>query len=418
MGKLIITGGERLSGRVRLSGSKNSSLAILVGAAMGTGRTRLENVPDYLDIHVLCGILRELGAHVQPAGPGVLEIDGSGLSCHTPSYEAVRRLRASFYTAGVLLARLGRAVVPFPGGDVIGARGIDFHLEGFRALGAEVAIEHGYVKLSAPDLVGANFYIGRASHGTTVNMMFAACLARGMTTLENAARDPEIVDLAVFLNSMGAKIRGAGTSTIKIEGVRELSATSYEIMPDRLEAGTFAIASAITGGAILIENAVPEHLRTVIIKLREAGADIEESSNMMRVVGPARPRAVNIETLPYPGFPTDLQPQFTALMTVASGIASITETRFENRFTYADELRRMGADLRVDRDTIIVRGVDRLTGAPVESPRDIRGGAALVIAALAALGETELNGVEHIDRGYDHIERKLALLGAKVMRVD
>lgn len=417
MAKLVVTGGNRLSGSVRLTGSKNSALAILAGAALGAGKTVLDNVPNYTDIHVQCQILEELGVKIRFVGPGRVEVDGSSITNHRPSYELVRRLRASFYAAGLLLARLGAAEVPFPGGDVIGARGINFHLDGFRALGAEVAVEHGYVKVQAKRLRGTSFYVGKASHGTTVNMMLAASLAEGTTILENAARDPEIVDLAILLNSMGARIRGAGTSTIRIDGVERLSSARHEIIPDRLEAGTFAIAAAMTGGDVTIENAVPEHLRTVIIQLQAAGAVVDEHQAMLLVRGPERCRAVNVETQPYPGFPTDLQPQFVAMMTRALGVSAITETRFENRFGYADELRRMGADLQVDRDTIIVRGVEKLTGAPVECPRDIRGGAALLLAGLVAEGDTEIREVQHIDRGYDGIEVKLASLGARVKRV-
>lgn len=418
MAKLVVTGGNRVRGSVRLNGSKNSALAILVGAALGCGKTVLHNVPNYSDTHVLAEILSELGAAIRPLGPGRYEVDGSGIGDYRPSYERVRRLRASFYTAGLLLARVGVAEVPFPGGDVIGARGINFHLDGFRALGADVAVEHGYVKLRGNRLRGTSFYVGKASHGTTVNMMLAASLAEGTTILENAARDPEIVDLAILLNSMGARIRGAGTSTIKLEGVDRLYNATHEIIPDRLEAGTLAIAAAMTGGDLTIENAVPEHMRTVIIELQAAGADVEEHQSILHVRGPDRCNAVSMETQAYPGFPTDLQPQFVAMMARASGVSAIIETRFENRFGYADELRRMGADLQVDRDTIIVRGVRKLTGAPVEAPRDIRGGAALLLAGLVAEGETEIRCVEHIDRGYDRIEVKLASIGAQVRRIE
>ena len=414
MATFVVTGGQQLRGQVRLDGSKNSALAVLVGAALGRGKTILHNVPDYTDAHVLCEILSEIGVSVRFIRPGTYEVDGSSLDYCRPSYEKVRQLRASFYTAGLLLSRLGVAEVPFPGGDVIGARGINFHLDGFRALGAEASVEHGYVKLKANRLRGTSFYVGKASHGTTVNMMLAASLAEGTTILENAARDPEIVDLAILLNSMGARIRGAGTGTIKIEGVSKLYGATHEIIPDRLEGGTLAIAAAMTGGEVIIDNAVPEHLRTVLIDLRAAGAEIEESGSMLRVRGPKRCRAVDIETLAYPGFPTDLQPQFVAMLTKAEGVSTIVETRFESRFGYADELRRMGADLQVDRDTVIVRGVERLTGAPVEAPRDIRGGVALLLAGLVAEGVTEIHCIEYIDRGYHRIETKLASLGARV----
>ncbi len=417
MAKFVLSGGRKLNGTVRLAGSKNSALAILVGAALGRGKTVLDNVPNYTDTHVLCDILSELGVKLRWVGPGRVEVDGSDLQSYGPSYDLVRRLRASFYTAGLLLARLGVAEVPFPGGDVIGARGINFHLDGFRALGADVTVEHGYVKMHASRLRGTSFYVGKASHGTTVNMMLAASLAEGTTILENAARDPEIVDLAILLSSMGARVRGAGTSTVRIDGVDRLRPASHEIIPDRLEAGTFAIAAAMTGGNVMIENAVPEHMRTVIIELAAAGAEVEELGSGLCVRGPERCRAINVETLAYPGFPTDLQPQFVAMLTRADGISAVTETRFENRFGYADELRRMGADLQVDRDTIIVRGVEKLSGAPVESPRDIRGGVALVLAGLVAEGETEVRDIEHVDRGYDRIELKLASLGAQIKRV-
>ena len=417
MAVFVVTGGRRLCGRIRLDGSKNSALAVLAGAALGQGKSVIHNVPENTDVHVLCGILSEIGVIVRFIRPGTYEIDGSSLNWHRSSYERARRIRASFYIAGLLLARLGIAEVPFPGGDVIGARGINFHLNGFRALGADISIEHGYVKLKANRLQGTVFYVGKASHGTTINMMLASSLARGTTILENAAKDPEIVDLAILLNSMGGKIRGAGTDTIKIEGVGRLHGTTHEIIPDRLEAGTFAIAAAMTGGELIIENAVPEHLRTVIIDLQAIGAEVAESGSILHVKGPTRCKAIDIETLAYPGFPTDLQPQFTAMLTTAEGVSSITETRFESRFGYVDELRRMGANLQVDRDTVIIRGVNRLTGAPVEAPRDIRGGIALLLAGLVGEGDTEIHCIEYIDRGYNSIEKKLASLGAKVVRL-
>lgn len=419
----VIKGGYPLRGTAELSGAKNSALCSIAGAALGCGPTRLENVPDCTDTRNLCAILESLGARASFQGDGALVVDGSGLSSSEAPYEPFRRLRASFYVAGVLLARLGSAVVPFPGGDAIGTRGIDFHLKGFCAMGAEVSIEHGYVKINASRLAGTEFYVGRSSFGTTVNLMLASSLARGTTVLENAARDPEIVDLAILLNGMGAKVRGAGTPTIRIEGVKELSPTVHEIIPDRIEAGTLAVAAAMTGGDVVIRGVVPEHIRATVIKLEEAGARIETDadgegqSNLMRVVGVERPRPVNIETTPYPGFPTDVQPQFVSFMARCQGMCSVRETIHENRFGYADELRRMGAELDADRDTMIVRGVERLTGAPVESPRDIRGGAALVLAGLVAEGTTEVRGVEDVDRGYDRLDEKLGRLGARIQRV-
>jgi UDP-N-acetylglucosamine 1-carboxyvinyltransferase len=415
--KFVIEGRTRLSGEYYLSGSKNSSLSTMVAAALSDEPVILDNIPANTDVLTLARILQDLGAEVRRSGDQTYEINGRGISVPVAPYDLVRRMRGSFYVMGLLLAKLGRAEVPFPGGDAIGARGIDFHLQGFRALGAEIHVEHGYVKATAERLKGADIYVGRSSVGVTVNMMLAACLAEGVTTLENAAREPEIVDLAICLNTMGANVRGAGTSTIKIEGVPELGGGVHEIIPDRIEAGTIMAATLVTAGEVVIENCVPEHVRTPILKLQEAGARIEESQNRLYVAGPKRPMSVSIETMPYPGFPTDLQPQMAVIAALANGVTAIRETIFESRFGYADELRRMGVNIDVDRDVAIIRGTTKLTGAPVETPRDIRGAVALVLAGMAADGVTEIYGIEQIDRGYERIEEKLNRIGARISRV-
>ncbi|MDR7522163.1 MAG: UDP-N-acetylglucosamine 1-carboxyvinyltransferase [Armatimonadota bacterium] len=414
MSRLIITGGRRLRGAVRVAGGKNSSLAVIAAAALAADISVLENVPDCRDVATLVAILEALGARITRTA-GRLTIDARTLVGHVAPYDLCRTMRASFYAAGVLLGRMGKAQVPLPGGCSIGARPVDFHLRGFSTLGAKVVTEHGYMKASARRLRGAPFYVPRSSVGTTINLMMAASTARGTTVLQNAAREPEVVDCAVFLNLMGARIRGAGTDTITIEGVRALHGHTYTIIPDRLEAGTYLLAGAATGGDVLVEGMIPEHLTALLTKLAEAGVEVVRDTDGVRVRGGGELRAVDIDTAPYPGFSTDLHPQMAALLTTARGVSKIRETIFEARFAYTDELRRMGADITVDGDTVHVTGVPRLTGAPVEAP-DIRGGAAVVIAALAAEGNTEISNLENIDRGYEGLERKLALLGARLVR--
>jgi UDP-N-acetylglucosamine 1-carboxyvinyltransferase len=415
VGKLIITGGRRLRGAVRVAGAKNSSLAVIAAAALAADVSTLENVPECRDVTTLSQILEALGARVTHTG-GRMTIDARQVTRHAAPYDLCRSMRASFYTAGVLLGRTGKAQVPLPGGCSIGARPVDFHLRGFAALGAKVTTEHGYMKASARRLKGAAFYVPRSSVGTTINLMMAASTARGTTVLQNAAREPEIVDCAVFLNLMGAKIRGAGTDTVTIEGVKALHGNTYTIIPDRLEAGTYLLAGAATGGDVLVEGMIPEHVTALLTKLEEAGAEVVRGPDGVRVRG-GEIRAVDVDTAPYPGFPTDLHPQMVALMTQARGTATIRETVFEARFAYTDELRRMGADIKVEGESVHVTGPSRLTGAPVEAP-DIRGGAAVVIAALAAGGQTEIAQVENLDRGYEALDSKLAALGARVGRGD
>lgn len=413
MGKLIITGGRRLRGAVKVAGGKNSSLAVIAAAALAPDVSVLENVPDCRDVATLVEILQVSGARITRTGAR-LTIDARQLTNHIAPYDLCRSMRASFYTAGVLLGRMGKAQVPLPGGCSIGARPVDFHLRGFAALGAKVVTEHGYMKATARRLKGTSFYVPRSSVGTTINLMMAASTARGSTVLLNAAREPEVVDTAVFLNLMGAKIRGAGTDTVTIEGVRELHGNTYTIIPDRLEAGTYLLAAAITGGDVLVEGMIPEHVTALLTKLEEAGAEVIRDTDGVRVRG-GEMRAVDVDTAPYPGFATDLHPQMAALLTQARGTSTIRETIFEARFAYTDELRRMGADIKVEGESVHVTGPSRLTGAPVEAP-DIRGGAAVVIAALAADGVTEISQVENLDRGYEALESKLAALGGRVER--
>ncbi|HBG08522.1 MAG: UDP-N-acetylglucosamine 1-carboxyvinyltransferase [Limnochordia bacterium] len=415
MSRLIIEGGRPLRGSVDISGAKNSALAIVVAAALATeGECVLDNIPQGSDVSTICQILQELGVDIWYDDQQRLHVRGETLSKYQASYELVRRMRASFYSAGLLLARLGRAEVPLPGGCAIGSRPVDYHIKGFSQLGAEVVIEHGYMKAETKRLKGAHIYVNRASVGTTINLMIAASLAEGTTVLENAAKEPEVVDLAIFLNGMGARVRGAGTESIRIDGVDKLRGIEYSIIPDRIEAGTFILATAITGGDVVLKNVVAEHLRVPIVKMEEAGVRITRSGTELRVEAPRRLKSVDVETLPYPGFPTDLQQPFVAAMCVADGTSVVRETIFD-RFRYVDELRRMGADIKTEQNTAIVRGVPQLTGAPVEIT-DLRAGAALAIAALAAQGRTELHSPEIIDRGYEYFEEKLRALGANIYR--
>lgn len=414
----MIEGGRSLAGDVAVIGSKNSALPIIVAAALAQeGVTILENVPRYTDIMDLCQILRDLGVKVEWLADDRLSIDAESIQSHQARYDLAKKLRGSTYLVGLLLARLGAADVAFPGGCQIGSRPVNFHIQGFQALGANMWLEHGSIQGTVSGrLKGARVYVERASFGTTLNLMIAGSLADGTTMLENAAMEPEIVDVANFLNAMGAHVRGAGTNLIRVEGVNTLHGTRHEIIPDRLEAGTYLLAGAITGGVVTVANVIPEHLNTVLLKLSQAGAQVEQDMDWVRLVSPGRLKAVDIETLPHPGFPTDLHPPMVAALSRADGVAVVQETVFENRFGYAHDLVRLGADIKVDRETAIIRGVERLTGAPVQA-QDIRGGAALVLAALGAEGETLVDGVEYIDRGYHRLEEKLQALGATIRRV-
>lgn len=413
MTKLLIRGGNRLFGHVAISGSKNSALGILAAGALAQGESIIENVPKHTDVLTMCHILRELGVSVWIDEHDRFHVDGRGLSFDKPSHELARKIRASIYTAGLLLARLGSAEVPLPGGCAIGSRPVDYHLKGFEQLGATVSIEHGYIKLKTSGLHGTKVYVNRASVGATVNLILASCLAQGTTIIENAAKEPEIVDLAIFLNAMGAKIRGAGTEVIKIQGVSRLFPAEYSIIADRIEAGTFMIATAAAGGDVTLHHILPEHLRAPISKLQEAGVEIENGDNEIRVRSSSPLLPVDVETAVYPGFPTDLQQPFVAMLTTADGTSVVKETVFSDRFRYVDELVRMGANIKVEQDAAIIRGVPRLTGAPVEIP-DLRAGAAMVVAALSATGETEIAKADILDRGYEDLPAKLTELGADV----
>ncbi len=416
--KFEIRGGQSLRGVVSVGGAKNSALPILAASALAAqGESLLENVPINSDIHDLCQILKDLGCHLEWVEETSLRVRATDLTNHVAPYNIARKLRGSTYVMGLLLARLGRGEVACPGGCEIGARPVDFHLKGFKALGADVTVERGAMVAENVQLRGNRFYVDRASVGTTVNMMITGSLTSGTTVLENAACEPEIVDLANYINRMGGRIRGAGTNTIRIEGVPVLKGAVHEVIPDRIEAGTYMFMSAITGGDVQVTDCIPEHLSTVVARLRLAGCEVVEGNDTIRVSSRGPIRSVDLETQVYPGYPTDLQSPWVAYMTLGDGIAVTHETIFENRFGFVNELGRMGAIIKVDRNTAMIRGVERLTGAPVEA-KDIRGGAALVTAALAAEGKTELGGVHFIDRGYYCLEDQLSALGADIRRVE
>lgn len=421
--KFIIKPGKPLKGTIAISGSKNAVLPVLAATIL-TGETcTIQNVPNLTDVEYMCSLLKSLGASfsnmnsLQVQSEKSLTINTSTISNHEAEYEWVGKLRASFLVMGPLLARFGNARVSLPGGCAIGSRPIDLHLKGMTALGAKVLHTHGYISVSAKQLKGAKIYLDFPSVGATENIMMAACLASGQTVLENCAIEPEIVDLANFLNAAGAKIRGAGTDTIKIEGVAALHGTSHSVIPDRIEAGTFMIAAAITHGDIFLTNILADHVKPVIAKLKEANIQVESSDDGIRIWHKSSKDifAADIKTLPHPGFPTDMQAQFMALMCTAKGTSIITETVFENRFMQVGELKRMGADIKIESRSAITDGVSKLTGAKVTAS-DLRAGAALTLAALNATGETEISGIHHIDRGYYRLDEQLNRLGANIVR--
>lgn len=416
--KLVIHGGNRLEGTVKISGAKNAVLPIIAASLLGQSPSLLEEVPDLEDVRTISKVLCQLGVNVVNKGNDVLYIDSSKItSCEAP-YELVRKMRASFLIMGPLLARCGHAKISLPGGCAIGTRPIDLHLKGFEALGAEIEIGHGYIEAKAPNgLTGAKIYLDFPSVGATENIIMAASMAKGQTIIENPAHEPEIIDLANYLNMMGANIRGAGTNVIKIEGVERLEGKNYTIIPDRIEAGTYMVAAAMTKGDVYIENAISEHLKPVIAKLKEANVEIIEDINGIRVRGNGQIKAVDIKTLPYPGFPTDMQAQFMAMSTIAEGTSVVSETVFENRFMHVDELKRMGANIKIEGRSAVVEGVAKLTGCEVKAT-DLRAGAAMVLAGLVAEGETRVGCIHHIDRGYDGLVNKLCGLGADIARVD
>lgn len=416
---LHIVGNSRLSGHVSVSGAKNSTLVIMAASLLSSDGCRITNVPSLADVQRMIDILTALGIKIDRHGD-TLDVDASSIGSSSAPYELVSQLRASFFAIGPLLARLGVARVPLPGGCAIGARPVDLHVRGLQALGADVQIEHGivqaYSKQPGGRLRGAKIYLDYPSVGATETLMMAATLADGETVIENAAQEPEVVDLAEFCIAMGAKIQGAGTKTIYIQGVEQLHSTEYSIIPDRIEAGTFMVAAAITKSILDISPVVPEHLTAVIAKLQEVGAKVSyQSPTCLRVEGGDVHRGTDIETLPYPGFPTDMQAQFMALLTLSEGNSVVKETVFENRLQHVAELCRMGANIRLKGNVAIVTGVPMLSGAPVTAT-DLRASAALVLAGLAAKGETKIKGLHHLDRGYDRIEHKLRKLGANIYR--
>lgn len=414
MDKLIITGGNVLKGRVRVSGAKNAALAILCASVMAEGTVSLENIPKINDLRVMIELIRSIGAKTNWQEDNFLTVFMPGNCLSMPPYELVKQLRASNLLIGPMLARFGQVELCLPGGCDIGLRPMDLHFKGLAALGAELTLEKGMIKARAKRLVGARVYLDFPSVGATENIMMAACLAKGQTVIENVAKEPEIVDLASFLNCLGAKIRGAGTDVIKVEGVKCLGeCLRYNVIPDRIEAGTFMIAAAATGGDVKLENVIPLHVEPLSAKLREAGVEVIEEGDVLSVRAGNCLCPADVKTMPYPGFPTDMQSQMMALLSVAPGTSEVVENVFENRFRVADELRRMGAEIMIKGRMAVIKGVPELHGARVRAP-DLRAGAALVVAGLMAKGETEIAGASYIDRGYYKLEERLALLGGKV----
>lgn len=417
MEKIVVRGGRPLRGQVRVAAAKNAVLPVLAACLLTPDRVRLMEVPAMTDVFTMTQLLVRMGVAVRTVAPGHLEIEAAGAIGREAPYDLVRRMRASILVMGALLGRFGEARVSLPGGCAIGNRPIDLHLKGFQALGASIGFDRGYVEARARRLRGTRIYLDYPSHTATENIMMAAVLAEGTTFIENAAEEPEVVDLANFLNAMGARVSGAGTKIIRIDGVAELKGTDHTCIPDRIEAGTYLVAVGIAGGEVLLENVVLEHLKPVIAKLRETGMELLPVPEGLLARASGRPRAVVVKTLPYPGFPTDMQAPLMALLTIADGVSVVTESVFENRFLHVEELKRMGADIRIEGPSAIIRGVERLWGAPVRAT-DLRSGAALVLAGLAAEGETHVSGVAHIDRGYVDLVGRLRRLGADIERIE
>ncbi len=418
MEQYIIRGGKPLVGEVVISGAKNAALGVVAAAIMSDEPVQLRNLPVISDIEILLRGIAALGAIVEKQGEHGTRVIGRPIHTCVADYDDLRKIRASYYLCGALLGKYKRAEVPLPGGCNIGSRPIDQHLKGFEALGAKVVIQHGKIIAEAERLIGAHIYFDCTSVGATINVMLAACMAEGQTVLENSAKEPHVVEVANFLNSMGAKIKGAGTDVIRITGVTSLHGSTYSIIPDQIEAGTFMMAAAATKGDVLIKNVIPKHLEAVTAKLVEIGAEVEEFDDSVRVVATKRLQHTNIKTLPYPGFPTDMQQVMATLLTVAEGTSIVTETIYENRFMYVDELTRMGAAVRVvEGNSAVVEGVDKLTGATVRA-LDLRCGAALIVAGLMADGITTVEQIEYVERGYEHFPQKLRELGAAIEKVD
>ena len=413
----IIKGGTPLNGEVTIGGAKTAALGILAAAIMADETVVIDNLPNVRDINVLLTAIESIGATVKRIGPHVVSINGSTINDMTIDYDSIRKIRASYYLLGALLGKYKKAQVALPGGCEIGSRPIDLHLKGFRALGATVSIEHGMINTSADELVGNHIFMDTVSVGATINIMLAACMAEGKTVIENAAKEPHIVDVANFLNSMGANIKGAGTDKIRMTGVTSLHASEYSIIPDQIEAGTFMVAAAATRGDVLIKNVIPKHLEAISVKLMEIGATVEEFDDAIRVTSDHRLGHTQIKTLPYPGFPTDMQPQIATLLALSDGTSIVTESIFENRFKYVDELSRMGASIKVEGGNVaIIEGVEGFTGAAISAP-DLRAGAALVVAALVAEGYSTVDCIHYIERGYECFEDKLAALGGYIEKI-
>ncbi len=418
MEKYVINGGNKLQGEVTVSGAKNAAVAILPAAILSDEPCTIENVPNISDIDCTLKILRQMGVLVKVINKSTLYIDPTHITDPSVPYDLAKNMRASYYFLGALLGKVGSACVSIPGGCDLGARPIDQHLKGFSSLGADGSVNHGMVSLKAPEegLRGSHIYFDIVTVGATINVILAAVKAEGLTVIENAAKEPHIVDLANFLNSMGADIMGAGTDVIKIRGVKHLHSTQYSIIPDQIEAGTFMVMAAATKGDILIKNVIPKHLESITVKLQKIGAVVEEYDDSIRVIGTGHLEKTSIKTLPHPGFPTDMQPQITTLLTLAEGTSIVTEGVWDNRFKYVDELRRMGADISVDGKVAVIEGTGHLMGAPVKAT-DLRAGVAMIIAGLVATGTTEIEDIYHIERGYEDIELKLRALGADIKKV-
>ena len=417
MEQYVIKGGNPLYGEVEIGGAKNAALAILAAAIMTDETVTIDNLPNVRDINVLLQAIEEIGAHVERVDIHKVKINGSFIRGVNVDNEFIRRIRASYYLIGALLGKYKHAEVALPGGCYIGSRPIDLHMKGFRSMGADIDIAHGLVIARAKELKGTHIYMDKVSVGATINIMMAAAMADGKTVIENAAKEPHVVDVANFLNSMGANIRGAGTDVIRIVGVERLHATEYSVIPDQIEAGTFMFAVAAAGGNVLVKNVIPKHLEATTAKLLEVGCQVEEFDDSVRVISDGHLKHTQVTTLPYPGFPTDMQPQMAVLLGIAEGTSTVTESIFENRFKYVDELTRMGADIKVESNIAIISGVKRYTGARVNAP-DLRAGAALVIAGLAAEGITVVDDIYYIQRGYEALEEKLTKIGAKIARVE
>ncbi|MBO5409264.1 MAG: UDP-N-acetylglucosamine 1-carboxyvinyltransferase [Clostridia bacterium] len=415
MEKYIINGGFPLQGEVTISGAKNVAVAMIPAALLSDTPCVLENVPDISDVRIMIDILKQMNVDVQYKEPGVLAIDSSHLSGTTVPYELATKMRASYYFLGALLGKYHHAEVALPGGCNLGNRPIDQHIKGFEALGAETELKGGAIIADATELTGASVFFDQVSVGATINVMLCACKAKGTTTIENAAKEPHIVDIANFLNSMGAKIKGAGTDTIKIVGVSELKGSTYSIIPDQIEAGTYMVMAAATKGDVLVKNVIPRHMECLTAKLTEMGIGIEEGDDSIRVYYKKRPKKAMVKTLPYPGFPTDMQPLIVTLLSVAEGTSTVTETVWDSRFKFIDELKKMGADINVSGNMAMITGVDELYPAPVKAT-DLRAGAAMVIAGLMARGTTEIYDIYHVERGYERIVEKVKGLGGDIQK--